>query len=252
MTPDFFNDKTIMITGAASGIGRATALVFAREGAGVIYADINQAGAKKTAEDVNRLGGGGLPVHADVTCRSSVENIVETGIVHFGRINFQLNSAGADLRRSTFLEIDELLWRNTYDLNVHAVYYCIQSVLSHMLECDGGVIVNMSSLAHRRGGGGSSIHYASAKGAIISMSLGIAREFADRGIRCIPIAPSFIDTPFQKVSTPQQLEGFLKDIPVKRFGRAEEIAELVLFLCSNACEFLTAEPIYVSGGTGWR
>ena len=112
--------------------------------------------------------------------------------------------------------------------------------------------MNMSSLAHRRGGGGSSIHYASAKGAIIAMSLGIAGEFSDRGIRCIPIAPSFIDTPSQKVSTPQQLEGFPKDIPVKCFGRAEEIAELVLFLCSNACEFLTAEPIYVSGGAGWR
>ena len=251
-TPDYFKGKTVMITGAASGIGRATALVFAREGANVICADIEGPGAEKIALEVNDAGGAGLAVHADATSRSSVEAVVSEGIDRFGRIYFQFNSAGANPRRVPFLEADESLWRQTYELNVHGVYYCMQSILPHMLECGGGVIVNMSSMAHRRGGGGSSIHYASAKGAVITMSLGVAREFADRGIRCIPLAPGFIDTPFQKVSTPEQMAGFLKDIPINRFGRAEEIAELTLFICSDACEFLTADPIYVNGGAGWR
>ncbi len=116
-----------------------------------------------------------------------------------------------------------------------------------MLENKHGVIVNMASMAHRRGGPGSSIHYAAAKGAVVSMTMGVAREFAAQGIRALSISPGPIKTPFQDAaqSSPELVKRFLDDVPMKRFGEPEEIGELVLFLCSDACPFMTADTVYV-------
>ena len=116
------------------------------------------------------------------------------------------------------------------------------------------MIVNVSSMAHKRGGAGQAVHYASAKGAVLTMTLGVAREFADRGIRCLSISPGPIDTPFQDAAgTSAELkERFRDDVPMKRYGEPEEIGELVLFMCSDACEFMTADTVYVNGGGGWR
>ncbi len=253
-TPDFFHGKTILITGAASGIGRATAAIFAREGANVIAADIDAAGVEHTAQLVRETNAGAEAVVADVTERAEIESMVAAGIDAFGRIDFLFNSAGAAGRRSSFLEIDAELWRRTFALNVDGTFHAIQAVLPHMLERGGGVIVNMASMAHRRGGPGHSVHYASAKGAVATMTMGVAREFAERGIRCLSISPGPVDTPFQAAAatTPDLAQRMLDDIPMKRFGTAEEIGELVLFMCSDACGFMTAETVYVSGGGGWR
>ena len=107
----------------------------------------------------------------------------------FGRVQFLFNSAGAAIRRAKFLEIDDTLMEKTFALNVNGTLYCMQALLPHMLAGKHGVIVNMASMAHRRGGPGSSIHYAAAKGAVISMTLGVAREFATQGIRALSISP---------------------------------------------------------------
>lgn len=127
-------------------------------------------------------------------------------------------------------------------------------VLPHMLERGSGVIVNMASMSHRRGGPGTSVHYASAKGAVVTMTMGVAREFADRGIRCLSISPGPIDTAFQAASctSPEVVRHFRDDVPMKRFGEPEEIGELVLFMCSNRCGFMTTDTVYVNGGGGWR
>src|SRR5579885_954129 len=225
-TPDYFHGKTIVITGAASGIGKATALIFAREGANVVCADIDEAGVGKTVDAIN----------------------------DFGRVHFLFNSAGAALRRSKFLDIDDDLIERTFDLNFKGTFYAMQAVLPHMLEHKMGVIVNVGSMAHRRGGPGTSVHYAAAKGAVVTMTMGVAREFADQGIRCLSISPGPIDTAFAAAAatSPQLKQAMLNDIPMKRFGLAEEIGELVLFMCSDACEFMTADTVYVNGGGGWR
>ena len=179
-TPEYFVDKTIVISGAGSGIGRATAQIFAREGANVVCGDI--------------------------------------------------------------------------DVNAKSIYYSMQAVLPHMLEQGGGVIVNVASMSHKRGAPGSSIHYASAKGAVVTMTLGVAREFADRGIRCLSISPGPVRTAFQEAAktSPELMERFKNDVPMKRFAEPEEIGELVLFMCSDACEYMTADSVYVNGGGGWR
>jgi NAD(P)-dependent dehydrogenase (short-subunit alcohol dehydrogenase family) len=253
-TPDYFAGKTIVITGAGSGIGRATALIFAREGANVVCADINEKGARETADAVTGKGGQALALEVDVTERGAVREMAVRALAAFGRVHFLFNSAGAAIRRAKFLEIDDALFDKTFALNVNGTFYAMQALLPEMLANKGGVIVNMASMAHKRGAPGSSIHYAAAKGAVVTMTLGVAREFAKDGIRALSISPGPIETPFQAAarSSPELIKQFLADVPMGRFGKPEEIGELVLFLCSDACEFMTADTIYVNGGGGWR
>ncbi len=253
-TLDYFAGKTIIITGAASGIGRAAALIFAREGANVVCADVNEAGVHETAAAVNGKGAQALGLKVDVTRREEVREMAARAIAAFGSVQFLFNSAGAAIRRAKFLEIDDALLEKTFALNVNGTFYAMQALLPHMLSNKHGVIVNMGSMAHRRGGPGSSVHYAAAKGAVVTMTMGVAREFATQGIRAVSISPGPIKTPFQDAaqSAPELIQRFLEDVPMKRFGKPEEIGELVLFICSDACEFLTADTIYVNGGGGWR
>jgi len=253
-TLDYFVGKTVIITGAASGIGRATALIFAREHATVVCADIHEVGARETAAQVNVKGSQALALKVDVTVRKQLNDMAERAIDAFGSVQFLFNSAGAAIRRAKFLEIDDALLEKTFELNVKGTLYGMQAILPHMLKNGHGVIVNMASMAHRRGGPGSSIHYAAAKGAVVSMTMGVAREYATQGIRALSISPGPVKTPFQAAaeSSPELIERFLDDIPMKRFGEPEEIGELVLFMCSDACPFMTADTVYVNGGGGWR
>ncbi len=253
-TPEYFAGKTVIITGAASGIGRATALIFARERANVVCADVNEKGTKETAAEVKDKGSQALALKVDVTKRGEVDDMVARAIAAFGSVQFLFNSAGAAIRRAKFLEIDDALMEKTFALNVNGTLYAMQAVLPHMLANQSGVIVNMASMAHRRGGPGSSIHYAAAKGAVVTMTMGVAREFATQGIRAVSISPGPIKTPFQNAaqSSPELIKRFLDDVPMQRFGEPEEIGELVLFLCSDACGFMTADTVYVNGGGGWR
>ena len=253
-TPNYFTGKTIIITGAGSGIGRATALIFAREGANVVCADINEKGVEQTIEQVNAKGGQALALTIDVTKRAAVEDMAQLAIDGFGSVQFLFNSAGAAIRRSKFLDIDDDLLERTFDLNVKGTFYAMQALLPHMLKNKFGVIVNMGSMAHRRGGPGASVHYAAAKGAVVTMTMGVAREFATQGIRALSISPGPIKTPFQDAAatSPELYQKFLDDTPMGRFGEPEEIGELVLFMCSDACEFMTADTVYVNVGGGWR
>src|SRR5215813_13993613 len=184
-TPDYFVGKTIIITGAASGIGRATALIFAREKANVVCADIDETGLAKTAEQINAIGSQALALAIDVTKRAAVDDMVQLAIDGFGSVQFLFNSAGAAIRRAKFLELHDPLFDKTFHLNVKGTLYTMQAVLPHMLANKFGVIVNMGSMAHRRGGPGASVHYAAAKGAVVTMTMGVAREVATQGIRAL-------------------------------------------------------------------
>jgi 3-oxoacyl-[acyl-carrier protein] reductase len=253
-TPNYFQGKTILITGAASGIGRATALIFAREGANVVCADINETGVQETAHAVNKTGSQALALTIDVSKRAAVNDMVQLAIDGLKRIDFLFNSAGSAIKRSKFLDIDDDLLERTFDLNFKGTFYAMQAVIPHMLENKGGVIVNVASMSVKRGGPGSSVHYAAAKGAVNTMTMGVAREFAKDNIRCLSISPGPINTAFAaaSASSPELLKRFLDDIPMGRFGEPEEIGELVLFMCSDACRFMTADTVYANGGGGWR
>ena len=251
-TPDYFSGKTILITGAASGIGAATARIFAREGANVLCADLDAVGARRIADEVSRFGGAALPFAMDVTRREDAGEMVRLGKREFGKIHFLFNSAGSIVRRCKFLEIDDDTWDKTFDLNVKGTFYCTQAVLPEMLAGGGGVIVNMASMAHLNGAPGIAVHYGAAKGAVTTMTLGIAREFADRGIRCLSISAGYVDTPFQRSASEELWERMSASIPMGRMGTPEEIGELVLFMCSDACPFMTGDTVKVNGGAGFR
>lgn len=253
-TPDYFVGKTIVITGGGGGIGRATALIFAREGANVVVTDIDPEAARRVAETITQGGGHALAVAADVAAREQIDAAFDQAIARFGRVNFVFNSAGAAVARRKFLDIDDALLAKTMAINVNGTFYAMQKVIPHMLDKGGGVIVNVCSMTARRGGPGASIHYAAAKGAIDSMTLGVAREFADRNIRCLSISPGPFNTNFQAASgSPSEfMARAVADVPMKRAGEPEEIGELVLFVCSDACEYMTANTIYVNGGGGFR
>src|SRR5690242_13882366 len=150
-TPDYFHGKTIVITGAASGIGRAAALIFGREGANVVCADVNEDGAKKTTAQINGPGKT-LAVRADVTAREQVDAMVARAIETFGSVQFLFNSAGAAMRRAKFLEIDDALLDKTLALNLKGTFYAMQAVLPHMLANKAGVISTWR--AWRRGAEG--------------------------------------------------------------------------------------------------
>jgi 3-oxoacyl-[acyl-carrier protein] reductase len=253
-TPDYFKGKTVVVTGAASGIGRATALIFAREGANVVCADIDEGGVAKTAEQVQARGAEALALTIDVTRRAAVNDMVDLALGKFGRVHFLFNSAGSAIRRSKFLDIDDDLLDRTFDLNVKGTFYAMQAVLPHMLEHGFGVIVNVASMAVKRGGPGASVHYAAAKGAVLTMTLGVAREFATQGIRCLSISPGPTRTAFQATAatSPEMVRQMEADVPMKRFAEPEEMGEVVLFMCSDACPYMTADPVWVSGGGGFR
>ena len=247
-TPDYFKDKTILITGAGSGIGRASALVFAREGANVVCGDMDAESAERTANQVRQKGTLATYAKCDVTVRTEVDAMVNHGVETFGRVDFELNAAGAALARKPFLEISEELWDMSYALNVKGTFNAAQAIIPHMLEKGGGTIVNIASLAIKMGGAGNSVHYASAKGAVDVMTNGIGREFARRGVRCLSISPGPVDTPFHAETPPELMKSFADQVPMGRMATADEIAETVLFACSDAAPFMTADTIFVSGG----
>lgn len=250
----YFDGRTIIITGAASGMGRETALLFASQGASVVCADINEAAGKATVEEIRDAGGEACFLTTDVTRRDDILAVVALAAEKYGRIDFLFNSAGSALKRSKFLDIDTELLDKALDLNFKSAFYAIQAALPHMLSRKFGVIVSIASMSVKRGGPGASIHYAAAKAAVTTLTLGVAREFASEGIRCLSISPGPFDTAFQAAAStsPELARKFLADVPMGRLGQASEIAELVLFMCSNVCEFMTADTVYVNGGGGYR
>ncbi|RNB87046.1 glucose 1-dehydrogenase [Brevibacillus fluminis] len=242
--------KVILVTGASSGIGQAGAKLVAARGAVVaVHYNRNEQGALETARDILDSGGTCMVVQADVTKKNEVDAMVEQVVTQFGWIDVLVNNAGAGVKASAFMDIDERLWDETYDINVKSILFCSQAVLRHMLPRQSGKIINLSSAAARIGGAGESVHYASAKGAVNTLTLGMSREFASQGILVNGIAPGVIETPWHaKFSSEERLHGFISGIPLKRAGAPEEIAEMIAFLSSDAANYIVGEIISVSGG----
>lgn len=242
--------KIVLVTGASSGIGRATAELMASRGAMIVVNyNTNKQGADETLQNIKNNGGEGVVIQADVTKKDQVDAMVDNILRLYGAIHVLVNNAGSGVKPSSFMEISEALWDETYDINVKSILFCSQAVLKDMLPRKNGKIINISSGAARIGGAGESIHYASAKGAVNTLTLGMAKEFAEHGISINGVAPGMIDTPWHaKFSSGDRLSKSLPGIPLKRAGTAEEIAEVIAFLASDAAGYIVGEIITVSGG----
>jgi NAD(P)-dependent dehydrogenase (short-subunit alcohol dehydrogenase family) len=244
-------EKVAIITGGGSGIGEATAHLFASEGAALMLADIDGSVAAAAAESIKAEGGRASWVQTDVTSSSSVEGMVQATLSQFGQLDILFNSAGIEGFGSV-IETDEATWERIFAVHVRGTYLCSKYALSAMLEGGrGGVVVNVSSVAGLVGVQGMAA-YCAAKGAIISLTRAMAADFAPQGIRVNCIAPGTTMTPLgQRLienDTPERLAQRLSRYPLGRFGKPEEIARSVLFLASDDSSYATGMCLVVDGG----
>ncbi len=242
--------KAALVTGASSGIGRATALVFAREGAKVVVADVVVAGGEETVRLIKTVGGEAVFVKADVSKAAEVEAMVNTAVAAYGRLDCAHNNAGIEGAMSTTTDYAEEDWDRVIRINLKGVWLCMKSEIAQMLKQGGGAGVNTASGAGLVGLANMSAYVASKHG-VIGLTKTAALEYAKAGIRVNAVCPGVIQTPMVARVTgrqPQLAEALVAAEPVGRVGQPEEIAEAVVWLCSEAASFVTGHAMAVDGG----
>jgi 3-oxoacyl-[acyl-carrier protein] reductase len=246
----FLTGQVALITGASSGIGQATAEAMAREGARVAVNYFkNQKGAEETAEAIRKAGGEAVAIRADVTRQDEVRALVAEVRKQFGRIDILVNNAGDLIARRTLADMTEEYWDQIMDLNLKSVFLCTQAVWEEMAARKSGIVINVSSIAGRNGGGLGAGAYATAKGGLMTYTKSLAKELAPHGIRVNGINPGVIATPYhERFSPPELMAKMVASIPQGRPGKADEIADVILFLASPAARYVLGETVEVNGG----
>jgi NAD(P)-dependent dehydrogenase (short-subunit alcohol dehydrogenase family) len=242
--------KIAAVTGSASGIGKAVALLFARQGAIVFMIDMNQEALYLTAEEINNSQGTAVPLVCDVTSQQEVKQIFNK----IGKVDILVNSAGVshvgNVENTSEADFDRL-----YQVNVKGVYHCLQAAVSNMKQNGSGVIINLASIANNVGLA-DRFAYSMSKGAVFAMTLSVARDYIHSGIRCNCISPARVHTPFvdgfiQKNYPGREEEMFQKlskSQPIGRMAKPEEVAHLILYLCSDEASFITGCDYPIDGG----
>lgn len=247
-----FQNKVVLITGAASGIGRETALAFAKEGASIVVSDINEEGGQETVELVEKIGSKALFIKTNVADFSAVENMIAAIIAHFGKLDIAINNAGIGgaLNKTAQTSIES--WHQVMSVNASGVFYCMKTEIIEMLKQGGGVIVNVASIAGLKGLP-NSLPYVASKHAVVGMTKTAAMEYAKKNIRINAICPVFTVTPLFDPAMMDQISAGLSEklkaaIPMKRFANTIEMANTILWLCSDKASFVTGHAMPVDGG----
>jgi NAD(P)-dependent dehydrogenase (short-subunit alcohol dehydrogenase family) len=243
--------KVAVITGAGNGMGREAAVLFAREGARIVVADVMEGAALDTVEAVRGVGGEAVIAVTDVSQADDVEAMVQTAVDTFGGLHVLYNNAGifpADDGGTT--ETPESTWDRVMDVNLKGVWFGCRFGIPAMLDSGGGAIVNVASFVALMGAATAQIAYTSSKGGVLAMTREIAVEYARRGIRANALCPGPIDTPLlaELLSDPARRERRLVHIPMGRLGRPDELAKAALFLASDDSSFMTGAALVVDGG----
>ena len=238
--------KVALVTGAAQGIGKAVALLLARNGADIVVSDINLEKAEETAKEVQALGRKALATKVDVATLGDVEKMVEAILAQFGKVDILVNNAGI-ARDKLILRMTEEDWDAVLNINLKGTFNCTKAVVRHMSKQRSGKIVNIASVVGEMGNAGQG-NYAASKAGVIGFTKTIAREFAQRGINVNAIAPGYIETPMTDALPDKAKEELKRLIPMDRLGNPEDVAEAVLFLVSEASSYITGHVLNVNGG----
>lgn len=238
--------KVALVTGGGQGIGRSVALMLARHGSDVAVSDVNVEMAQSTIEEIEKIGRRALAVEANVARFEDGERMVRETVESLGRIDILVNNAGIT-RDGLMLRMSEEDWDLVLDVNLKGAFNCTRAAVRHMAKQRSGKIVNIASVVGLMGNAGQA-NYAASKAGLIGFTKTVAREFASRGITVNAVAPGYIDTPMTQALPEKVKEELQKLIPLDRLGTPEDVANAVLFLVTNASDYVTGQVVHVNGG----
>lgn len=244
-------DKVAVVTGAGSGIGRESALLFAREGARVVVAEVNDSAGREVAGEIERGGGKSVFVHADVSLARDAEAMVDAAEKTWGRLDVLFNNAGIfPARDGSVVETDEETWDLVMRVNLKGVFFGCKYAIPAMLRAGGGSLINTASFVALVGAATPQIAYTASKGGVLAMTREIAIEFARKGIRANALCPGPVDTPLlqELFSDPARKARRMVHIPPGRLAKASEIAQAALFLASDESSYVNGATFTVDGG----
>jgi len=243
-----FEGKVTLVTGGSAGIGRATSLLFAERGANVVIADINSAG-EETVEMIRRFGGDAIFVKTDVRKPGDVKNLVATAAKTYGGLHCAFNNAGVLPPTMPLADMDDSTFDNVIAVDLKGIFLCMKYEIQQMLQNGGGAIVNNASIAGMIADPGISA-YVAAKHGVIGLSKAAGMEYASRGIRINALAPGLVETAMTKpwFDDPNIRSAFLANTPIGRVAQPEEMAGMVLFLCSDFASFAVGQTFVIDGG----
>jgi len=244
-------NKVAIVTGARRGMGRTHALKLAQEGVKVVVSDISEEDCQKVVDEIKKAGGEGLALKCDVSKKKEVDELVKKTVDKFGKVDILVNNAGI-AQFKPFLELTEEEWDRTLDINLKGYFLCAQAASKEMVKQKSGVIINIASVAMGQVGVGfpNVVHYCASKGGIVAMTEALVLELAPFGIRVNVISPGMIETPMIDPikQDPKMMEGLMSRVPLRRFGKPEEVSDLVLFLASDASSYMTGSAVVIDGG----